>query len=183
MSMTFVRTANQRRVTAVIAAYYASAERRGPAEVAAETERILKVWEDGFEPAPAAPLKLFISPPSGGWVAIAFPLGVTFDLPLTAWLASQLRTETLAAYTWGDGYGFVAFDGSGVTHGEGHIRDERSDMHLGQVLKRWGVPFDGDEDRPTTLDDDDPRRLGWLEVAFPPRPWPPLPSKGLENCF
>jgi hypothetical protein len=183
MSLTFIRTADQLGVKSSVTAYYASAERPGPIDVAAEAERLLKVWENGFEPAPAVPLKLLISPPSDGWIAIAFPFDMTFDLPLTAWLASQLRTETVAAFTWGDGYGLVAFDGSGVTYGEGHIRDERSDMHLGQVLKRWGVPFDGDEDRPPSLDQDDPRHAGWLEVTVPPRSWPPLPSRGLEDCF
>lgn len=176
--MIFVRTANQRRVMSRLSAYYDSAERPGPVEVVAEAERQLKVWEDGFEPAPAAPLKLFMSPPSDGWIAIAFPGGVTFDLPLTAWLASQLQTETVAAYTWGDGYGLVAFNGSGITYSQGHIRDERSDMHLAQWLGGLGIPFEGDEDWPVSGE-----RVDWLELAVQPRPWPPLPSKGLEDCF
>ena len=119
MSMTFVRMADQQRVRDVLKAYYASADRPGPAEVVAEAERHLKVWEDGFEPAPAAHLKLLISPPSDSWIAIAFPGGVTFDLPFTAWLASQLQTEAVAAYTWGDGYGLVAFGGNGITYSQG----------------------------------------------------------------
>jgi hypothetical protein len=178
MSLTFVRVGDQRRVVDALADYYKSAERPGPIDVAAEAERQLKVWEDGFEPAPAAPLKLFMSPPSDGWIAIAFPGGVTFDLPLTAWLASQLQTETVAAYTWGDGYGLVAFNESGITNSQGHIRDERSDMHLHHWLRLWGVPFEGDEDCPASGE-----RGGWLELAVPPRPWPPLRSKGLEDCF
>jgi len=176
MSLTFIRTADQLGVKSSVTAYYASAERPGPIDVAAEAERQLKVWEDGFEPAPAAPLKLFISPPSDGWIAIAFPFGMTFDLPLTAWLASHLQTETVAAYTWGDGYGLVAFNGNGITLSQGHIRDERSDMHLLQLLGHAGIPFDGDEDSPASSE-----RGTWLELAVPPRPWPPIPLKGTRG--
>jgi len=134
------------------------------------------VWGAGFEPAPSEPLKLSVSPALDGWVAVAFLWAMTFDIPLTAWLASHLGTRTLAAYTWGDGYGLVAFDKSGVTWGEGHIRDERSDMHLSHRLRNLGVPFDGDEDCPAPYGDDSPRRLAWLEIAVPPRPWPLLPA-------
>ena len=176
--MIFVRTADQRWVMSRLSAYYDSAERPGPIDVAAEAERQLKVWEDGFEPAPAVPLKLLVSPPSDGWIAIVFPGGVTFDLPLTAWLATHLQTETVAAYTWGDGYGLVAFDGNGITYSKGHIRDERSDMHLGQWLRHLGLPFEGDEDSSASRE-----RSSWLELIVPPRPWPPLPSIGLKDCF
>jgi hypothetical protein len=176
MSLTFVRTADPRQVLAALTAYYGASERPGPVEVADEAERRLVAWEDGYEPAPDTPLRLFVSPPLEGWIAVAFTGALTFDLPVTAWLADRLETETVAAYTWGDGYGLVTFDKNGVTWAEGHVRDEGSDRHLGQGLKSLGVPFRGDEDGPLSFNNVDPRGPGWLAAAAPPRPWPPLPS-------
>src|SRR4030065_2514132 len=45
MSLTFVRTTDPQRVASALAAYYASAERPGPVEAAAEAELRLRGWE------------------------------------------------------------------------------------------------------------------------------------------
>ena len=181
MSLTFVRTTDPQRIVSALAAYYASAERPGPGEAPAEAGRRLRGWEDGFEPAPDAQIQLSVSPASEGWVAVAFPFPLTFDIPVTAWLASHLRTEALAAFTWGDGFGLVAFDPSGVTWSQGHIRDERSDMHISHWLRNAGVPFDGDEDRAAPFLDDRAGRSGWREMSVPPRPWLPFPAERRED--
>jgi hypothetical protein len=173
MSLTFVRTIDQQHLKDLLLNYYASPERPSPSDVAVEAERRLVVWGDGVEPDPPETLGLRISPPSDGWIAVAFSGATAFDLPLTAWLARELRTEAIAAYTWGDGYGCVAFDAQGVIWSQGHIRDERSDMHLRQWLRDSGVPFDGDEDRNRSGG-----TPGWVALAVPPRPWPPIPSQG-----
>lgn len=173
MSITFVRAADPQQVLDALDAYYAAARRPGPEDVAAEAEKRLAAWEDGYEPVPSAPLRLLISPPAAGWVAIAFRGAATFDLPFTAWLAREFQSGTIAAYSWGDGYGCVAFKDWAVSWSEGHIRDERSDMHLRQILRGMGIPFDGDEDSSV------PEELsGWREVVIPPRPWPPLSVGG-----
>lgn len=173
LSVTFVRAADPQQVLDALAAYYAAVGRPGPETVAAEAEHQLVTWEDGYEPEPSMPLNLLISPLEGGWVAIAFRGATTFDLPFTAWLALKLQSETIAAYSWGDGYGCVAFKDRAVAWSGGHIRDERSDMHLRQILRGMGIPFDGDEDRSV------PEELsGWRRIVIPPRPWPPLLAGG-----
>ncbi len=65
-SLIFVRTSDSQQIRDALASYYAAAERPGPMEAAAESERRLVVWEDGFEPLPSSPLNLFISPPADG---------------------------------------------------------------------------------------------------------------------
>jgi hypothetical protein len=173
VSVTLIRTSDPQPVRDALVEYYSAATRPGPLDVVAEAGRRLVVWEDGFEPAASAALEVRVSPVVGGWVALAFPRVVTFDLPLAAWLARDLRTESVAAYTWGDGYGCVAFDARGVAWSDGHIRDERSDMHLRQLLRSAGIPFDGDEDCEAAGGS-----AGWPVVSVPPRPWPPVTPAG-----
>jgi hypothetical protein len=181
MSLTFVRATDAQRVANALAEYYASAERPGPVEAADEAARSLKAWEDGFEPAPEARLELSVSPARNGWIAVIFPFPLTFDAPMTAWLASTLGTEALAAFTWGDGFGLVAFDPSGVAWSQGHIREERSDLRLSRRLRSEGVPFDGNEDRTDPSAGDGDERSGWRKVTAPPRPWPPLAAARPED--
>jgi hypothetical protein len=90
---------------------------------------------------------------------------VTLDLPMTAWLARELNVSAVAACTWGDGYGCIAFDATGLGWNVGHIRDERSDMHLHQALKAMDIPFCGDEDG---LSSD---RTYWRSLDISPRSW------------
>ncbi len=174
LSVTFVRLADSQQVLDALGVYYAAAARPGPEDVPAQAEHHLLTWENGFEPQPSKPLTLLISPPEAGWVAVAFRGGTTFDLPFTAWSSRELRSEAIAAYTWSDGYGCVAFKDQVVSWGQAHIRDERSDMHLRQILRGMGLPFDGDEDSGS------PEELaGWRQIVVPPRPWPPLRPLGI----
>jgi hypothetical protein len=168
MSLTFARTHDRQRLVEALATYYASLLRPGGLGAARASEQRLIAWEDGVEPPPSAPLRLYVSPLTDGWLAAALTDGlmpVTFDLPLTAWLARTLKVAAVAAYTWGDGYGCVAFNEQGLDWTDAHIRDERSDMHLRQILHGAGIPFDGVEDRRGN------DRAGWHVLDIPPRFW------------